>query len=192
LGVKATGNPVEFAEASFFWVKDGKVYKNYTIIDMAALSKGEGVDYKVAASMTAANPAPEGFDLLATYKAYVDCVQQGPTADSLSKFCHSSMTLNSKEVSLEEYLGKIEGAKASIEGLKWELVETVVDEKKQQIAARVILTGKPVQDFAGVAPTGNSVRFPEHVLYQFDGGKIKQVVQLMDFNSYRASLQVGA
>lgn len=192
LGVKATGKPVEFAEASFFWVKDGKVYKNFTIIDMAALAKGEGVDYKIASSMTAANPAPEGFDLLAAYRSYVELVQQGPTVENLSKFCHENLNVNNKDIKLEEYVGNIEEAKATIEGMHWDLVETVVDEQKQQIAARVVLTGKPVKDFAGIAPTGNSVRFPEHVLYQFDGAKIKQVVQLMDFNAYRSTLQTNA
>lgn len=192
MGAKATGSPIEFAEASFFWVKEGKVYKNFTIVDFDGLRSGVAEVPRVGPTLKAVAPAPEGFDLLATYKKYVDCVQRGPDIDELSNYCPEKLTVNGHEVELEQYISGIEAAKSTIEGMHWELVEAVVDNEKQQIATRVMLTGRPVKEFAGAQPTGNTVEFAEHVLYQFDGGKIKQVVQLMDLEGFRASLQKSA
>jgi predicted ester cyclase len=188
MGAKATGAPVEFAEASFFFATEGKISKIYTILDFDGMRSGAAEVRKVAPTMTANAPAPAGFDLLASYKSYVDCVQRGPTVEELSKYCHERMIVNNQEIALEQFIATLNGAKATIEGMHWDLVEAIVDEEKQQIATRVILTGTPVAEFAGKAPNGKGVEFPEHVLYQLEGGKIKQMVQLMDLEVYRTSL----
>ncbi|KAK0384442.1 hypothetical protein NLU13_8528 [Sarocladium strictum] len=108
----------------------------------------EGLGHKVAPTMATDVTAPAGFDLLASYTSYVDCVQRGPVVEDFSKYCSERLVVNNQNVALEQFSEILEGAKGTFEEMHWNLVEAVVDEEKQQIATRVMLTGQPVRDFA--------------------------------------------
>lgn len=46
-------------------------------------------------------------------------------------------------------------------GLYVELSDVVIDAARGRIAAKLVATGKPITEFFGMQPTGNSVRFNE-------------------------------
>lgn len=108
----------------------------------------EGLVRKFAPTMTTDVPAPADCDLLASHTSCVDCVQRGPVAEDLSDYCTERLVANNQNVALEQFFAILEGTRGTVEGMHWNLVEAVVDEEKQQIATRVMLTGQPVRDFA--------------------------------------------
>lgn len=108
----------------------------------------EGLVRKIAPTMATDVLAPAGFDLLASYISYVNCVQRGPVVEDLSKYCSERLVVNNQNVALEQFFAILEGAKGTFEEMLWNLVEAVVDEEKQQSQSRVMLTGQPVRDFA--------------------------------------------
>lgn len=183
MGATATGKAAEFAEQSIFWSQDGKVNRIYTISDFDDLRKG---NEKVAtAAEVVAKPGPSGSDILATFKSYVDTLNKKTTAEDFPKYFHDHVSFNNIDIELEKFREIIDSSSEFIEGLKFTLAETVVNEEKQQIGARILYAGKPVKEFKGVEPTGKSVEFSEHCFYQFDDGKIKQMVTLLDMEVFR-------
>ena len=188
-GAKATGKPVEFAEHSLFKVEDGKVAVINTMMDFEALREGAEEQIRWAPKLVQPAPAPEGFDLQATYDAYVASLNDRTFNQKYLEFTNDTLTHNTNDLTADQFRGFLEEATKIIEGQKYHVAETIVDNEKQRIAARIVISGTPAKEFRGMKPTGKSVEFPENALYQFDGGKIKQITALLDLDAYRKGLE---
>ncbi|KAH8178997.1 snoaL-like polyketide cyclase domain-containing protein [Sarocladium implicatum] len=183
MGAKATGNPAEFAEQSIFWAEGGKITKIYTISDFEDLRKGTSSVPK--AQIVEPKSAPNDFDIEASFRSNIDSFNNKTMEQDLPKYCHPVIIFNGVEIELDKFRELLMQTIDFMEGISFTITDTVVNKDKQQIAARILYKGKPVKEFRGVEPTGKSVDFAEHCFYQFDEGKIKQMVSLMDIEVFR-------
>lgn len=122
------------------------------------------------------------------YKAYIDAINGRIMSQTLPAFCHDVVIHNGKSLPLAEYQKLMDDAQAVIQDLEFSIASSTVDFDKQLLAARLDFRGKPVGEFAGVTPLEGmekEVRFSEIVFYWFRGGKIAQVVSLVDLVDYR-------
>ncbi|KAI1173721.1 SnoaL-like polyketide cyclase-domain-containing protein [Nemania sp. FL0916] len=123
-----------------------------------------------------------------TYRNYIGSINARTMVADLPKFCHLQVTYNAERLPLEKYRGLMDAAIAAIPDVVFGIDALVVDAPAQRVAARIQFDGTPTGPFAGVEPTGSSVRFYEHVTYQFRDGKIDRVWSIVDLKSYRKQL----
>lgn len=130
----------------------------------------------------------ESPDLRKFYTEYIDSINALTMREHFDEFCQNMVTHNYLKYGRDEYREMIESSFKEISGLHFTIERLIVNEKDQQIAARLGFTGVPTKEFRGIAPTGNGAVFSEHAFYQLDQGRIKQVWSLLDLASYRASI----
>ncbi|KUI57378.1 hypothetical protein VP1G_04724 [Cytospora mali] len=141
------------------------------------------------------NPArahiPRQQTLTEKYHAYIATINAGPAAMAcrLTEFCHPIVTHNGQALSLQRYQRLMEDTQAAIPDITFQVADLIVNEEKQQVAARLEFRGTPVSIWAGVKPNGKEVKFSEMVFYWFDEGKIRNVVSLVDMGSYRKQMR---
>lgn len=118
-------------------------------------------------------------------------------ATTLPRFCHATVTHNTVPRTLAEYQSLMEDAQAAIPDITFVISDLITDEDRQMVAARLEFTGTPVKAFAGVVPPAEEelegrrreVRFSEVVFYWFQEGKIREVVSLVDLETYRKQVK---
>ncbi|KUI70076.1 hypothetical protein VM1G_06558 [Cytospora mali] len=167
-----------------------------TIIDTDALHADSQPTTALRASTIQSNsdPArantPRQQPLTEKYHAYIATINAGPTAmaSHLAEFCQPIVTHNGQALSLQRYQRLMEDAQEAIPDIKFQVAHLIVNEEKQQVAARLEFRGTPVKLWAGVEPNGKEVKFSEMVFYWFDEGKIRNVVSLVDMGSYRKQM----
>lgn len=128
-------------------------------------------------------------DLETLYRQYIHAINTLTMAEHFPSYCQSQVVHNGRHLSMDEYRGFIESSFEEIQGLRFTIAKLVTDEQTQRIAARLEFSGRPVTEFRGIQPTGNEVKFSEHVLYELDDGKIARVWSVLDLEAYRASLE---
>lgn len=100
----------------------------------------------------------------------------------LPSFLHQPVTHNTHALNTREYHNLGQAVRDAIPDLGCEIVDLIADEGRQVVAARLEFSGTLVKPFAGVKPPagGRKVQIPEIVFYWFDGGRIREVVSLVD------------
>lgn len=83
----------------------------------------------------------------------------------------------------------MEDAQEAIPDMIFQVVDLIVDEDKQQVAARLEFTGTPVKNWEDVEPNGKEVNFSEQAFYWFEKGKICSVVSVVDMEAYRKQMR---
>lgn len=144
-----------------------------------------------------APPSPRPQSLADTYGAYIAAINARTLAHSLPDFCHPTVTHNGRALSLATYRRLMEDAQDSIRALVFSVADLLVDEARGMVAARLAFRGVAVGEFAGVRPmedgkggeVGREVRFGEIVFYWFEGGRIREVVSLVDLDAYRTQVR---
>lgn len=139
---------------------------------------------------------PSRRPLADTYKEYISTFMADPPATalaSLPRFLHQPVTHNRRAIGVEEYHGLIQEARRGIPDIACEIVDLIADEERQVVAARLEFRGTLVRPFAGAEPPaggeGLPVRIGEIVFYWFDGGKLREVVSLVDLKGLRDQAQ---
>ncbi|ROW04811.1 hypothetical protein VMCG_04786 [Cytospora schulzeri] len=124
------------------------------------------------------------------YHAYIATINAGAAAmtSRLAEFCLPVVTHNGQALALPRYQRLMEDAQETIQDLSFHVADLMVDEDKQQVAARLEFTGTPVRPWEDVEPNGKGVAFSEQVFYWFEGGKIRNVVSLVDMEAYRRQM----
>lgn len=129
--------------------------------------------------------------LAETYREYISTFMADPptAAANLPRFLHQPVTHNTRALGVTEYHGLGQVVRGSVPDIGCEIVDLVADEGRQVVAARLEFAGTLVRPFAGVQPPpeggGRAVRIGEIVFYWFDGGKIREVVSLVDMKGLR-------
>lgn len=149
-----------------------------------------------AGQASSSSSSPRLHSLAATYHAYIAAINARTLAHSLPDFCHPTVTHNSRVLSLATYRRLMEDAQDSIRELVFSVADLLVDEAGGMVAARLAFRGVAVGEFAGVRPmegvegggVGREVRFGEVVFYWFEGGRIREVVSLVDLDAYRTQV----
>ncbi|KAH7310728.1 hypothetical protein B0I35DRAFT_482018 [Stachybotrys elegans] len=175
---------VEWSGIDFVWFDANlRIVRTHTLIDMDGLRTGNP---NVSRTPTLNyQPVPPGFDIDAHYRGYLNAVNTNRSNDHLAKFCQPIITHNEQVSDLDEFIGLLEDAFSRIEDYTLTIKDLITDKVTQRVAVRLELSGKPVKEAFGIQPTGRPVRFPEHAMYQLDGGKIAFVWAIRDFDTYR-------
>lgn len=144
--------------------------------------------HPVAGTGTATKRAP----LAETYSQYIkafmaDEAEALAPDTGLPRFLHQPVCHNGRPFNLDEYHNLGRAARHAIPDIQCEVVGLAADEERQIVAARLEFAGTMVRPFAGVpAPQpeegkgGRPVRIGEIVFYWFDGGRIREVVSMVD------------
>ncbi|MEU5906109.1 ester cyclase [Micromonospora sp. NPDC047467] len=106
--------------------------------------------------------------------------------DSMADFAHEEVIMNGTPVKMADMVAEFYKHVDAVPDLHWEIQELIVE--GDRVAARLIDTGTPVQEWNGLAPTGKSVRFAETAFYQVQDGKFKHMWYLMDADTVRRQL----
>jgi len=124
-------------------------------------------------------------DLEQTYRAYLQALNDR-RLDDLGQFVHDQVVHNDRSWTRQQYAQMIADDVSTIPDLRFtiDLLVATAD----TVAARLWFDCTPVREFAGAAPTGEAVRFAEHVFYRFRDGRIAQVWSLVDTESIRHQL----
>jgi predicted ester cyclase len=116
-------------------------------------------------------------DLEATYRAYLE-VLNDRRFDELTAYVHDDITYNDEPITRSQYQRNRADEVDTIPDLAFQIGTLVV--QGNHVACRLWFECTPVRAFLGFEPTGATISFAEHVFYEFDGGRIKQVRSLLD------------
>jgi predicted ester cyclase len=106
--------------------------------------------------------------------------------DRMADFAHEEVIMNGTPVKMADMVAEFYRHVEAVPDLHWEIQELVVE--GDHLAARLIDTGTPVQEWNGLAPTGATVTFAETAFYQVQDGKFKVMWYLMDTDAVRRQL----
>ncbi|WNV87027.1 ester cyclase [Umezawaea sp. Da 62-37] len=98
--------------------------------------------------------------------------------DRMDGFINDRTTLNGEPATRDDLIAVQKADVAAVPDLHWEVEELIFD--GDRLAARLINTGTPVEEWLGVAPTGNSFEIVEHAIYQVSGGRFAHMTALHD------------
>ncbi|KAI1660495.1 SnoaL-domain-containing protein [Daldinia decipiens] len=93
-------------------------------------------------------------ELESTYRAYMDCIIARRIGTNLHKFIHPQVVFNTKTLTEEDYRHLIQAFFTAIPDLALSISTMAVDERKQRVAVRIAIAGKPTDTLAGVKPNG--------------------------------------
>ncbi|KAI1841659.1 hypothetical protein JX265_009326 [Neoarthrinium moseri] len=195
LGLQPNGKRVRFFETQFVWFEDQRVRELRRVPDLDDFrrqmsSRAEettpdlmGLPLELPTSRHLDNAGLKSF-----YRSYIKAINEDLSESSLSEFCNPSVVHNAKTLSLSQYVSLIDDSSSAVREMTAHIHTIVADEKSQRIAARIEWSGEPIKTLAGIDPNGRSVRFPEHVIYQLEAGKIARVWAIVDWDSFRAQM----
>ncbi|KAK2055610.1 SnoaL-like polyketide cyclase [Colletotrichum caudatum] len=127
-------------------------------------------------------------ELKSFYQSYIRSINERTMSREFHIFCQPVLRHNDRELTIAEYIPLVSDSQDAIEGLHFDIQDLLADEGTQQIAARLEFTGTPVKEWGGARPSGASVRFHEHVMYQLEQGKISRVWSTIELDLYRRQM----
>lgn len=148
--------------------------------------------HPLTASSTTTTTTTTKRPLAETYKEYIQTfMADAPTATArLPHFLHQPVTHNTHPLAVAEYHNLGQVVRDAVPDLGCEIVDLIADEDRQVVAARLEFAGTLVKPFAGAQPPegggGRAVGIGEVVFYWFDGGRIREVVSLVDMGGLGA------
>ncbi|KAI7785041.1 hypothetical protein LA080_008440 [Diaporthe eres] len=149
------------------------------------------------ASTIPTHPLPDsnsnttGRPLAETYREYIQTFMADATTATarLPHFLHQPVTHNTHPLTVPEYHNLGQVVRDAVPDLGCEIVDLIADEERQVVAARLEFAGTLVRPFTGAQPPpagGRAVKIGEVVFYWFDGGRIREVVSLVDMGGLGA------
>lgn len=125
-------------------------------------------------------------DLRDFYQRYIAALN-AHEFDGMDEFINDQTTLNGERATRDDLLAVQRQDVDAVPDLHWELQELLVDGNR--IAARLINTGTPVQEWLGVAPTGASFEIIEYAIYEVRAGRFVHMTALHDARTMRRQLE---
>lgn len=186
LGVDATGKRIEWPEHMLCWLKNGKITRITTLIDLEIM-KEQNPKIPRTPSLQQRKPA-EPVNLGDNYRQYVNAINTLTMQDHFPKYCQPQLTHNMRRLTIDQYRLFIESSFDNIQGLTFTIKELIIDDASQQLAARLEFGGRSVKEFMRIPPSGQEVQFWEHVFYVFDEGRITWVWAMLDLEAYKGRL----
>lgn len=136
---------------------------------------------QVSDGQTPSTEAPsQAFD----YRAYIDAVYNKHDPEAIDKFFSPSVKVHSVAPDAEggdgtAYLKELaKNLIAAFPDVKLTVDEVI--QEKDRIAARVTIEGTHKGEFAGIKPTGRTVKAANFAVYRVENGKIAEVWSLTD------------
>ncbi|KAF5666934.1 polyketide cyclase [Fusarium circinatum] len=178
------GERYECQEIILTWFVDGRLATLKRLKDFDSRSAKQ-----TATPSTLEELKPTSLDLGALYREYIKSINDKTMEANFNKFCQSSVTHNTVEKTIVEYISLISDSQSAIKGLYFDIQDLIVDKYAGRVAARLEFTGLPVKAWADAEPNGENVKFHEHVMYWLGEGKIHWVWSVVDLDMYRKQLQ---
>jgi len=119
------------------------------------------------------------------YLGYVDLAMKREF-DRLDEFVHDEVIQNGVRGSRAEMAAALRAHTTAIPDLVWEIQDLVI--AGNRIAAHLLDTGTPTQEWFGLPPTGRSVTFHEMAFYEVRDGRIAATWYMMDVDAVRRQL----
>ena len=119
-------------------------------------------------------------DLERTYRQYLAHLDER-RFDALDAFVHDHVTYNGQPMTRQQYADHIAASTDAAPDLLF--TAELLLAQGDLVASRLAFDCTPVATFLGHPPTGERVRFAEHVLYRFEDGRIRQVWSLLDLTA---------
>jgi predicted ester cyclase len=188
LGVTTGGQAFEWSEHVLVWFnEDLKIIRAEHMTDVEEFrTNPEKVTRTPVLDYTSALGHAGIKDL---YEGYIGSINARTVKEELHNFCNPVVTHNQQVATLEDFQAFMQDSFTQVPDLHFTLTSLIIDEDTQQIASWLELSGKPVGTWAGIAPTGRSMRFPEIAFYKLDEGKIAFIWAIRDFETYRKCLE---
>ncbi|KAF9784234.1 hypothetical protein IL306_007747 [Fusarium sp. DS 682] len=177
----------EYQEIILAWFIDGRLATLKRLKDDDSRSAKQTLAAKTPTHLQELNPT--SLDLGKLYRDYIESINDKTMEANFHTFCQPSVTHNTVEKTIPEYIALIKDSQEAIQGLYFDIQDLIVDNEAGRVAARLEFTGVPVKTWADAEPNGKSVKFHEHVMYWFDNGKIHWVWSVVDLETYRKQLQ---
>ncbi|KAJ7175995.1 hypothetical protein C8R46DRAFT_76835 [Mycena filopes] len=193
-GVEADGKSIRFFQQQMVWFEDGKVSKVVGVTDLDHARQqmtGEQQRAEPDDIDQPRHPAAGGLnsaELDRLYRDYIACINENLTEAGLSRFCNPVVVHSRKELTLERYCGLIQQSSSAVRDMTARIHTLVAQEDSQRVGVRLEWSGTPIATLQGVEPNGRSVCFPEHVIYQFESGKIARVWSIVDWDEFRRQM----
>ncbi|KAF5604067.1 polyketide cyclase [Fusarium pseudocircinatum] len=178
------GERYECQEIILTWFVDGRLATLKRLKDTDSRSAKQ-----TATPSTLEELKPTSFDLGALYREYIKSINDKTMEANFDKSCQLSVTHNTVEKTIAEYISLISESQSAIQDLYFDIQDLIVDKDAGRVAARLEFTGVPVKAWGGGEPNGKAVKFHEHVMYWLDEGKIHWVWSVVDLDTYRKQLQ---
>ncbi|KAL0936194.1 SnoaL-like polyketide cyclase [Colletotrichum truncatum] len=180
----------EFQEIVFAWFANNRLSRWQALRDEDGFQARHATVYKTPhESYTGRVPSPDAsLDLEEHYRAYINSINRKTMDSDFAHFCQPELEHNGRKLSISEYIPLISDSQSCIQGLSFHVQELLVDNRTQQIAARLEFTGTPVKEWGGPKPNGKPVHFHEQVMYQLNEGKIVRVWSVVELDAYRKQL----
>ncbi|MFD6026529.1 ester cyclase [Streptomyces griseoluteus] len=124
-------------------------------------------------------------DLRAFYERYLEALNAHEFGGT-GEFIADRTTLNGEPATRDDILALQRHDVEAVPDLRWELEELLVD--GDRLAARLVNTGTPVQEWLGVPPTGASFEIAEYAVYQVRDGRFVHMAALRDAAGLRRQL----
>jgi predicted ester cyclase len=119
------------------------------------------------------------------YHGYIDCLNE-QAWPRLGDFVDDDVVYNGQQVGLDGYRQMLEGDFQAIPDLRF-MVELLVTDDSH-IASRLHFDCTPAGMLFDLPVNGRRVHFDENVFYRIDGGKIREVLSVIDKTAIRDQL----
>lgn len=182
--IRTEASIAQYQEITLAWFKDGQLSAIKSLQDNDARRAKEPSSTETPAHLLE-NATSTTIDLGSTYRDYIRSINEKTMEANFEIFCKPVVTHNTHEKTIAEYISLIQESQEAIQGLYFDIQDLLVDKESGRVAARLEFTGVPVRTWAGAEPSGQTVKFHEHVMYWFDEGKIHWVWSIVDLDTYR-------
>ncbi|KAJ4142857.1 hypothetical protein NW754_010296 [Fusarium falciforme] len=180
----------EYQEVIMAWFIDGRLSTFKTIQDNDARRAKQPSAPRTPDTL--ARGVFTSLDLRAQYHQYIASMNNRTMEAEFENFVQPIVTHNDCTMTISDYMKPIGKSQEAIESLKLEVQGMLVDSQSGTVAVRIKFTGVSVGVWGDAGPSGKPVRFHEHAMYWFDGGKVSFVWAALGFDEYRQQLKEGS
>ena len=195
MGHQPSGKDVLFTEMFFVWFQEGKLCRTSFNIETPVISRqlqdpSQTYDFDSALDTKTPSSPVSKQQMQETHDGFINMLN----SKNMSEFpniVQEQVVLNGMQLTCQGYQGVATGLVEAISDLVATVRTRLVDVDSQMMAAQIELAGTPVKAIQGCEPTGRAVRFNDHVMYKFEGGKICRVWFVPDLDTLDKQLREG-
>lgn len=183
----SAGTPVVFAKhVGAFFNESAQFTEIHVQVDLNAIDT-LATTY-VDTSVYPNEPAVANLSITSQFAGYMKTLQAA-AFDELDAYFNEEVTQGGNDFYLSNFTAILASSREAMPDLQLQADWVVADEEKQQLAAYVTFNGTlttqwDVITWAVVGPSNVTINFQEYVLYWFENGKIRRVINTLDSASF--------
>ncbi|TRX88338.1 hypothetical protein FHL15_010776 [Xylaria flabelliformis] len=189
-----TGQGIYFVEHHLVWFRGGKISQTLYTLDIRSVRRqlqNPKEEYRL--ELVNQTPIPANKELSKSgledaVKAFFNSINDRTMASELPKICHSELTHSGNKLTLDVYLQLAEKGMMAVPDVQLTIQNIVADSDAQRVFVRLEHQCTPVKEVEGLVPDGQSVKFAETSIYQFDDGKISRMWPIVDWEGAKRQM----